>query len=112
MFVVSKTPSYFWPVTVSTPKSGGAFEKETFEVEFKRIPNSEVKKIFVDGDISVKDAEFCRKNVIGWKDIKGADGEQIPFSLSALDELLEIPTIDRKIVEAFLESLSGSRVKN
>jgi hypothetical protein len=113
MFVVSKTPTYFWPVTLETPKSGGGFEKETFEVEFKRLPTSEVKKMFAnDSEKKMTDSDFCKDNVVGWKDVKSSDGDLLPFSASNLEAILEIPTVDRRIVEAFLESLAGSRLKN
>jgi hypothetical protein len=116
MFVVKKSSSYFWPVTIETPKDGGQYDKESFEVEFKRLPTSEVKKLFEGADRGEprgkKDVDFCKENVVGWKGVKGESGEDIPFSLSALEQILEFPTVDRRIAEAFLESLAGSRLKN
>lgn len=114
MFVVKKSNSYFWPVTIETPENGGQFKKESFEVEFKRLPSSEVKKIFTAEGMEEKktDADFCRENVINWKGVKAEDGSDLNFSLSNLDLVLEIPGAGRKIVEAFMESLAGSRLKN
>lgn len=116
MFVIKKTNSYTWPVKCESAVNGGKFEKETFEVEFKRIPDSEVKKALglvpVEERKQKMDKEFCKEIVLGWKDVKDESGEDVPFSQTALDTLLEFPGVARSIVEAFLESIAGSKVKN
>ena len=113
-FILSQSAGYFWPVTVQMPSDGGRFDKSTFEVEFKRLPQDRVESMIetmVAGE--VKDREICREIVTGWKGVTdGPGGAAVQFSLSMLDELLLIPTVAMSIVKAWMESLSGAARKN
>ena len=37
-FVLKQSDTYKWPVTVEIPIDGGRFDKQTFDAEFKRLP--------------------------------------------------------------------------
>lgn len=110
MFVLSKNGSYSWPVSHDVPVSGGKFEKQTFDAEFKRMSQSRFKEL-MDGEKS-SDNEFCREVITGWKGIKDDKGEEVPFSQEALEDLLEVPQLAKNIVFAYMDSISGSKVKN
>lgn len=110
MFVLAKEASYSWPVKVSTPKDGGTYEKSTFEVKFKRLQQSKLRKVLKDEEAT--DASFCRDVVLDWKGVKDESGAEVPFSETALDQLLEIPGVAKSIVDAYLESVSGAKIKN
>lgn len=115
MFVLKKNYTYFWPVTVESPKDGGGFEKFSFEVEFKQIPDSRIKKIFVAPEEEmekINDKNLCKEVISNWKDIKDEKGDDIIFSPSNLDKLLEVPTVAKSLVTSYLESLAGSKAKN
>lgn len=111
MFVLKKDSSYVWPVTVSSPVSGGKFEKQTFDLTFKRLAQSRLKDV-LNAEVEISDAEFCREIVLGWAGIKDESGSDVPFSVAALDELLEIPALGKQIVNAYLESLAPAKTKN
>ena len=110
MFIISQTASYSWPVTVEVPVSGGKFEKQSFDAEFKRLPQSQI--------VELRDAEgttdiaFAREVLVGWKGIHDANKQELPYSESARDMLLDIPTVATAVVMAFFASLSGSKAKN
>lgn len=110
MFVLSTDASYSWPVQVSIPVSGGKFEKHTFDAVFRRIPQSKIKGLLNADEAT--DFSFCKAILVDWKGIKDAKDEDIPFSESALDELLDFPQMAKMIVTTYLESLSGSKAKN
>lgn len=113
MFVLDKSPSYSWPVQTEVASNNGKFETETFDVNFKRVTESEKMQFF--GAETVQrhtDVEICKKVVVGWKGVTDENGNEIPFSQENLDKLLEIPKVSSFIVIAFLESLAGARVKN
>lgn len=108
MFVISQSDSYSWPVAVEFPVAGGKFKKETFDVDFKRLPQSRIKEIgglIKRGEIN--DGEFCREIVLGWKGVVDDKGEELPFSEGARDRLLDVPLVAEAVVQAFLESMGG-----
>lgn len=110
MFILDAEASYSWPVHVSLPVDGGKFEKSTFDAKFKRIPQSRLRKLLKDDDAT--DAGFAREVLIGWKGIKDKESQDVPFSETSLDQMLEIPGVATTIVKAYLESVSGAKVKN
>ena len=43
--VLKDSDSYSWPITYRLPVSGGRREKQEFEAEFKRLPQSRITEI-------------------------------------------------------------------
>lgn len=113
MFIVSKSASYHWPVSVSVPKDGGKFERQTFDAQFKRVPQSHIHKLLAGAeDGSVTDAKFCREVMIGWRGIQDSEGQDVPFSETSLEEILDLPQVAKEIVLAYMESIAGAPRKN
>lgn len=109
-FVLTKNlPPYFWPVSYAMPSNGGKKDVIKFELQFKMLPQSAIKEAFQKDD---QDAEFIKRVVVGWKDVKDEAGNPVEFSESALDELLDFPTMAKEIFLVYLESLSGTKRKN
>jgi hypothetical protein len=113
MFVLKKIDSYLWPVKIELPKDGGSYHKHTFQALFKRIPQSELKKL-IEGEVekAPTDNEFCKAVMIGWKDIKDEESNDVEYSEENLEKLLEIPMVAKTIVTTYLDSIAGSKVKN
>lgn len=113
MFVIKQSQSYFWPVEVMFPVSGGKHDKQTFDVEFKRISQSRIKEIGKQIDAGeIADADLCKEIVTGWKGVTDEKSEEMPFSSGALEGLLDIPLVGAAIVTAWFESLSTAKRKN
>lgn len=112
MFVLSKSASYSWPVAVSLPTAGGKFETHTFDVTFKRLTQARIKEFVEKSEELGGDDSFCREVVVGWQGIVDEAGQQVPFSEMALAQLLDVPMVAKKIVTAYLESVSGAKIKN
>ncbi len=112
MFKLDQSQSYSWPVAVEFPISGGKFEKQTFDAEFKRLPQSRMKEVLSTETETIPDLEFSKEVLLGWKGIQAADGSEIPFSESARDQLLDVPLVARAVVMAFLNSATGGKIKN
>jgi hypothetical protein len=110
-FVLKQSDSYSWPVTVEFPVDGGRFEKQTFDVELKRLSQSRIQEV-IDGKGTTNDADFSKEVVIGWKGVSDIEGAEVPFSTAALDQLLNVPLVGAAIVEAFFASLTGAKRKN
>ncbi len=113
MFKISKDDSYYWPVTVEMPVDGGRFEKASFEVKFKRLPQSRFEEL-VEGakDGAVSDKEICSEVVCGWKSIADKDGSPLEYNETNRELLIEDVLAVRAIALSYIESLRGIRRKN
>jgi hypothetical protein len=124
-FVLKRSDSYTWPVTVDIPIDGGRFKRESFEVEFARLPQSRVHELQLavakvkaalergnELDGLVTDQEIANEIVMGWKGILDEDGSEVEFTAAAKAELLDIAAVASAIVSAFSESISKAKAKN
>lgn len=102
-----KATSYRWPVPVRTPDDGGVQIEETFDIVFRRVKREELQQIVDKGDDNL-----VRSVVLGWSGILGADGEELPYSETARDELMQDQSWLRAVIEAFYLGLNGSRAGN
>lgn len=117
-FVLSQSDSYIWPVTVEIPIDGGRFDRQTFDAEFKRLPQSKVAPMVAElsrlddlGDLS-RITEVAADLVIGWSGVTGDDGKDIPYSQKALEQLLEVPFLAVAVLKAYMDSIKGAKRKN
>ena len=120
-FVLKQTASYTWPVPLLIPVDGGRREKHSFDAEFKRLPQSRINEIIKlaralemgrGDDESLDDKSAAREVLIGWTGITDDAGKELPFSESALAELLEIPTIAGQIIRAWFNSMEVAKKGN
>ena len=120
--VLSQSDSYTWPVTLVIPVDGGRREKHTFDAEFKRLSQTRINEIVrqakeSSGEIAkdpamLEDQTACAEILIGWSNVVDDKGDDVPFSIKALDQLLELPTIAAQIIRAWSESLEVAKRKN
>jgi len=124
-FVLKQSSSYVWPVTVKLPINGGKFEKQTFDAEFKRLPQTRINKLQVEvqarvkssernetADDSISDQSIAEELLIGWSGVLDEDGDEVPFTESMKQQLLDIPTMATAIIVAYFDSLIGVKTKN
>lgn len=120
-FVLKQSASYKWPVPLLIPTDGGHREKHTFDAEFKRLPQSRINEIIKlaralelgrGDDESLDDKSAAREIMAGWAGITDDSGKEIPFSESALDQLLEIPTVAGQIIRAWFNSMDVAKKGN
>lgn len=121
-FVLKQSSTYTWPITLVLPVDGGRREKHTFDGEFRRLPQTRINEIVriarlqergkLDEDEELRDQDAAKEVLAGWRNVVDDDGEEIPFSDSKLNELLEIPTVAGQIVRAWFESLEVAKRKN
>lgn len=113
MFKIAQSPDYFWPVAFTYPGENGKVEKANFDARFKRISQSRIAEIqnqIKEG--SFDEGSILKEIVVGWRGVVDDAGEEIPFSITALDKLLDVPMLGTHIAEAFMASLSGAQRKN
>jgi hypothetical protein len=104
------TDRFWWPVVLEVPGDGTTV-KHKIEVEYKRKTQQEVDTL---REAAKTDEEICLEVVTGWKGVKGDDGEELQFSPSNLQQLLDEITGARfTIVTTYFEAMQGAaRRKN
>ena len=124
-FVLTQSSSYLWPVSFDVPVDGGRHEKQTFDAELKRLPQSRIIEIQEavqkrlsaiqrddETDGMITDQEIAGEILIGWSGVNDADGGAIPFSETSKAQLLDVPTVTAAIVTSYFTSLQGAKRKN
>ena len=121
-FVLKQSNTYTWPVALVLPVDGGRRDKHTFDGEFKRLPQTRINQIVrlarasergrLNDDEELLDQDAANELLAGWSGVVDDDGKEIPFSDSALAQLLEIPTVAGQIVRAWFESIDTAKRKN
>jgi hypothetical protein len=112
-FVLKKSGSYSWPVHFDIPIDGGRFERQTFDCEFKQISQTRIREISEGiGSDGMTDADVAAEVLVGWSGVTDDNGKDVPFSQSALADLLEVPMLASAIVLAYFDSLQGAKRKN
>jgi|TARA_R100001463_G_scaffold64801_1_gene117929 hypothetical protein len=112
-FVLKKSNTYKWPVSVDVPVDGGKHERVTFDVEFKDLTQSrllEIAELSSEGTLS--DVDIAKEVIVGWAGIQNEDGDELPYSITKRDELLDVPMLASTIAGAYLESKQGAKRKN
>tara|TARA_R100000005_G_C4993431_1_gene200492 strand:+ start:1816 stop:2160 length:345 start_codon:yes stop_codon:yes gene_type:complete len=112
-FVLKKSNSYKWPVTVDVPVDGGKHERVTFDVEFKDITQSRLQEMAEESaEGNMSDVDIAREVMTGWAGVTDEDGKELPYSITKRDELLDVPLVASAIAGAYLESKQGAKRKN
>lgn len=108
MFKLNQSATFWWPIEAHIPVDGGRFEKATFDGEFKRRSTTELREL-QDREGMTDDA-FIREVLVGWRGVQD-DGQDVPFSATALDQMLQVPGVAAAIVTAFYGALAGAKKK-
>jgi len=112
-FVLKQSDTYVWPVTVEIPIDGGRFDRQTFDAEFKRLPQARNNAIIQAARAeTTTDLEVAEEVLAGWKGITDDAGKDIPYSETAKSQLLDVPGVSAALVEAYINSLLGAKRKN
>jgi len=124
-FVLNQSATYRWPVSFRVPTDGGKYERQSFEADFCRLPQSRINEIQTEvqarlraadlgrqyeGDIS--DISIADEVLAGWSGIVDDEGEEVVFSKTTKAELLNVPSLAGSIIEAYFESIGGKKTKN
>ncbi len=108
---IAPSATFWWPVEVSIPVDGGTYERETFDVQFARMGLSELTALRADV-VSGRQSDLAgfRALVKGWRGVV-SDGQDVPFSDSNLQQLLEIPGVGMAITAAYNYAIEGGAAR-
>lgn len=127
-FVLQTSPTYWWPIVFEMPIDNNRYKRESFEIEFNRLPQSEVDEIMAveleaqraiqSGTGNVRELlailrGHAKRVIADWRGILDTNGgEAVPFSDAALRQLLEVPNMASVILQIYGESVSKAKVGN
>lgn len=121
-FVLKQSATYTWPITLVLPVDGGRRDKHTFDGEFRRLPQTRINEIVklaqlqergkLADDEELRDQDAAKEILVGWSNVVDDEGEEVPYSDAALNQLLEIPTVAGQIVRTWFDSLEVAKRKN
>lgn len=121
-FVLKQSTTYTWPIQIVLPTDGGRKEKFTFDGEFRRLSQTRINELRrvaramelgrVSDEEELVDQDGAREVLAGWSGVVDDDGKEIPFTESALAQLLEIPNVAGQILKAWFESIEVAKRKN
>lgn len=111
--------TYTWPVGFDFPVSGGRHRRVTFEAEFKRMEQDDLERLMEPISNAPRDSveqvralrDLAGEILVGWSDVKDADGEEFPYSETAKAKLLNVAGMANVIVEAYSGSIAKERGK-
>lgn len=120
-FLIQQNPTYRWPLTLSLPVDDGKREKSTFTAIFRRLRQSRIEEISKQARSAQygkedeaelpSDRDVVREIMAGWDDVIDDEREPVPFTDSALSQMLEIPTVSGQIIAQWFESLEPAKKK-
>lgn len=110
-FVIKKDKNYTWPITISEPVDGGAFNDQKVRVKFKMLSQARIDEVVKDE--AEQDADILKDVLVGWDDeaFKDESGAAIPFNEDNKDLILSVPFVRGALVKGFFESISGKAAK-
>jgi hypothetical protein len=124
-FVLKQSATYKWPVAFRVPTDGGKYDKQSFDAEFKRLPQSRINEIQAEVQARVRAAEkgepiefdisdisIAEEVLAGWSGVVDDDGDEIAYSETGKTELLNVPMMAGAIIEAYFDSVAGKKTKN
>ena len=107
------------------PTDGGKYEKQSFDAEFKRLPQSRINEIQSEVQARLKAAEkgessegeisdisIADEVLAGWEGIVDDEGDEIPYSATSKAQLLNVPMMAGAIIESYFDSVVGKKTKN
>lgn len=108
MFKLATKPTYKRIISVNVPLDMGKSEKQTFNMEFRRLSVTETKELVEEAQSAgVSDEDMIKRYAVGWDGIKDEDGNDLDFTAKNLEELMDIPYVRKAIMQAFVEDVFG-----
>jgi hypothetical protein len=121
--VLKQKEPYRWPLKITLPADDGKRLTESFTGVFAWVSQSRIEEIRRtvrlqsmgigdDDQQQIDDITAAKEVMVGWSDVLDDEGDEVPFSDRALDQLLQIPTVAGQIVKQWQQSLEATKKGN
>lgn len=112
MFNIAPPEKISLKISVRIP---GVREPRKFTGHFRYLDIKERKELvdrMAEPDGSMDDMDLIRETLVGWDDVRQADGEPLEFSDTALETLMNIPYAREAVIRALIDHvISGGFVR-
>lgn len=113
MFKLDLSEDYPYPVKVEVQGANGKTRTDTFVARFKRLPQSEIDDIVKRSAAGeILDSDVAAQVLVGWDGVCDSNGDEIVFSDSARDRILDFFPVRPAVISAWFASLQGAKAKN
>ena len=121
--VLKQKEPYRWPLKITLPADDGKRATESFTGIFAWLSQSRIEEIrrtvrmqsmgLADPDQQeIDDISAAKEVLVDWDDVFDDEGDAVPFSDRALDQLLKLPTVAGQIVKQWQQSLEATKKGN
>jgi hypothetical protein len=119
--VLKQSSSYSHAITLQLIGYDGRKERHAFKAEYKRLPQSRIDEIIKLAkaiergkaeDEELSDKDVVREIFVGWSEVLDDKGKEVPFSASALEELMELATVPGQIINNWFKSMEVAKKGN
>lgn len=113
MYIVTKVAAYWWPVKVALPTQDGQWTTHILDLQFRRYEAEEYEALLAQVRAQkLKDRDFVKLVVLGWRDVVTPDKQAVPFTLAALDAMCTEPGVAACIARDFMSTHQDAAEKN
>lgn len=105
MFKIQQNPEFSHKVKVRVPVDGG-FADQEFTARFRVLPWSKVQAH--DND----PAEQLRCILVGWEGIADDDGNDVPYSDAAREQLIDLIYVRLALLRTYTDAVVKARAGN
>ena len=106
-FVLQKSASISWPITVRKPSDGGKFQDQKFDALFRHIGRERFNEL-----IELGDEALTNEILVGWKNIEDGEGNEIEFNEENKKLLLDDFIVEKTLIEEYGKFITGGAEKN
>jgi hypothetical protein len=113
MFKVKKIDSLLWPVEIDVPREDGSAQTDTHlvKIKYRYLSTDDYEQATKEVLAKDSDKDF-RDFVLDWEDVFDAEGNQLPFSRKALNDIMSERWIAAAINYGFRDCQDAGLRKN
>lgn len=111
-FVISKSTTFNWPITILSPKDGGNFDHFKATVKYNNLKQSRIDEILKNE--AYDDEDILPEVVAGWDNDQFADADGKPLLFENEDDrhaVFNVTIVRNAMIKGYFESQNGKRFK-
>jgi len=108
-FVLAPVEAIRVVVEIEVPGDYGRTEKADLDVKYKKLPVSELEELGKGEGAKRSMRDVVRENILDIQGIKTPEGQDIPYSESVRDDLLNMTYVLNPLIASFWRAQNGQK---
>lgn len=110
LFFKGSRESVLLPLVAECDTETGATYRVNFKARYK-TPSQDERKELAEGCASgvISDDDVVERLVIGWQDVKDSNDEAVPFSIDALQAIMQVVPYRTALVDGGIRMVFGKK---